>query len=613
GGAILNVGSLAGESPGRSCSAYAASKSALRFVTMALRSELKARGVRVALLAPGMVATDLTTKTEVGEDAAPGVPLRDLLATSPRAVAEAGYLGLNAGPAVIVPGLLAFPTYYAFRALPGALTSALHNALPSLSVETTPSGDQPTAPPSSFGARALAAASRLPGWQALGYVRPALRARPLLVGMLVFALIALVSGMTTWRSDQPTFERLSKGDARIAVSIQSDGAQTWRGNAREVLEAGPTAPVILAVAALFSSGFETTLKCAADRAACSSREQHATNGLVLLQWTAAMAMLAATYLMAWRLSASHPVALLTMVFMYLGIRVAEFSALSLPVIWFAVLPLFALAAALEALCQRRIIFGFVAGGFAGLAAGLMPAFAVLIPTLPIVLIAAAALDRGLRRGRRVVWLGLATLVGGLGSLSAVLFATPAGDLSDRWAMFAATQLAEHDGLRAVPTAALPPGYILPIPLVGDAAEPFVGEATVNTFAVYAPGAFASAGRAGVLNDMHATSQSGAESFAWIAKKAIISDPLTWLSTLPLLTVRGLFGGGGLIALIGLLMFWRSSAYQITGTRAASLIVVVVPLAALLVAGAALTPNHYYFQQALVFIYAYSVANVVRSL
>jgi short-subunit dehydrogenase len=58
GGAILDVGSLAGMVPVRDAATYSATKAGLRAFSRALRDELRARGVRVCTVNPGPVDTD---------------------------------------------------------------------------------------------------------------------------------------------------------------------------------------------------------------------------------------------------------------------------------------------------------------------------------------------------------------------------------------------------------------------------------------------------------------------------------------------------------------------------------------------------------------------------
>ena len=80
-GFILNVGSLAGKFPVPFQSAYVAGKSALAGYTWALRNEVMPFGIRVVVLEPSDIQTDIRPDTVMGGDAVYGDPLRKVRAT----------------------------------------------------------------------------------------------------------------------------------------------------------------------------------------------------------------------------------------------------------------------------------------------------------------------------------------------------------------------------------------------------------------------------------------------------------------------------------------------------------------------------------------------------
>lgn len=120
-GRILNVGSLAGLSPTPRLAAYGASKAAVAAATQALRQELRGTGVTVSLLLPGLVRTDLVTRST--QSRVVGLAYR--LATSPRTVAVCAYRGTLAGDAVIVPGLSARLLHYGMKLVPYGIKGRL--------------------------------------------------------------------------------------------------------------------------------------------------------------------------------------------------------------------------------------------------------------------------------------------------------------------------------------------------------------------------------------------------------------------------------------------------------------------------------------------------------
>ncbi|MBV9558439.1 MAG: SDR family NAD(P)-dependent oxidoreductase, partial [Pseudolabrys sp.] len=98
-GGILNVGSLAGFLPGPRMAVYYATKAFVLSLSLALRRELKPRGVRVCVLCPGPVPTEFAARAGVTKTMAPS-----LLVQTAEQVAATGYSGLMDGRAIAVPG-----------------------------------------------------------------------------------------------------------------------------------------------------------------------------------------------------------------------------------------------------------------------------------------------------------------------------------------------------------------------------------------------------------------------------------------------------------------------------------------------------------------------------
>ena len=98
-GGILNVASVAGFLSGPNMAVYYATKAYVLSFSEALHLELKPRGVRVTVLAPGPVATEFQARAGLG------AKLPRALTCTPEKVARAGYAGLMRGRRLVVPGL----------------------------------------------------------------------------------------------------------------------------------------------------------------------------------------------------------------------------------------------------------------------------------------------------------------------------------------------------------------------------------------------------------------------------------------------------------------------------------------------------------------------------
>jgi uncharacterized protein len=99
-GGILNVASVAGFLPGPGMTVYYATKAFVLSFSEALHYELGPRGVRVTALCPGPVPTEFQTRAGIGETGQP-----QALTRSAEEVAKEGYLGLQQGRRLVVPGL----------------------------------------------------------------------------------------------------------------------------------------------------------------------------------------------------------------------------------------------------------------------------------------------------------------------------------------------------------------------------------------------------------------------------------------------------------------------------------------------------------------------------
>jgi short-subunit dehydrogenase len=124
-GSILNVASLGGFVPGPHQAAYYASKSYVLSLTEAVAEEAAGRGVRIAVLAPGPVATGF--HRDMG--AAEGRYLRVFPVMSAESVARSAVRGLRLGRRVMVPGIAGPAVAYALRVLPRPAIRPLMAAL----------------------------------------------------------------------------------------------------------------------------------------------------------------------------------------------------------------------------------------------------------------------------------------------------------------------------------------------------------------------------------------------------------------------------------------------------------------------------------------------------
>ena len=117
-GGVLNVSSLGGFVPGPNMAVYYASKAYVMSLTEALAYENDAEDVKIAVLAPGPVATEFHERA--------GMQHRFYMflmgAMSPETVARIGYTNFMCGQRIIVPGLMTMISAAILRVTPHFLT-----------------------------------------------------------------------------------------------------------------------------------------------------------------------------------------------------------------------------------------------------------------------------------------------------------------------------------------------------------------------------------------------------------------------------------------------------------------------------------------------------------
>ena len=118
-GYVLNVASTAGLQPGPTMAAYYATKAYVLSLSEALSEELRGTGVRVTALCPGPTHTGFVRRANMRSESR----LFRVNAMDPKRVARAGYRGMLAGRAIVIPGFLNNLFAYAVRASPRAIVT----------------------------------------------------------------------------------------------------------------------------------------------------------------------------------------------------------------------------------------------------------------------------------------------------------------------------------------------------------------------------------------------------------------------------------------------------------------------------------------------------------
>lgn len=116
-GGVVNLGSIAGFTPGPYMALYYSSKAFVRSFSEALHQELRRTGVTVTCVAPGPVATDFLQNSGASQT----LLFNILPKLSADEVAERAWKGFKAGRRMVVPGISAKLSALAAALLPSAL------------------------------------------------------------------------------------------------------------------------------------------------------------------------------------------------------------------------------------------------------------------------------------------------------------------------------------------------------------------------------------------------------------------------------------------------------------------------------------------------------------
>lgn len=135
-GGVINLGSIAGFTPGPNMAMYYASKSFVRSFSLGLYQELRRTGVTVTCVAPGPVATDFLETSGAGR----ATLFKLLPKLTADHVAESAWRAFKARRRLVIPGLTAKLAAFTASLLPSAILLPLVGRLQRRSQDLCPCG-----------------------------------------------------------------------------------------------------------------------------------------------------------------------------------------------------------------------------------------------------------------------------------------------------------------------------------------------------------------------------------------------------------------------------------------------------------------------------------------
>lgn len=416
---------------------------------------------------------------------------------------------------------------------------------------------------------------------------------------LLAAVIALLVGVRTWTvADKPL--------SGIEIESLVIAGDLLAGKPSMAHERMAGYGMLLAGLALADPGLKQGLACRPERPASCGKAKF--RSVFVLQYMAALAALLLGYLMAVRLSGSVQIGGITAALMFLGTRPGDLAGFvtansihHLLVLGFALL-------CLAAWQSKWLAPALGAGVVLGLAGLIEPHVLVLAPVMVVTFVALAW-----RTGRA----GLGVPEGGLLLLGAAATAGAALWLAvsigyDQGAVWrhVGVRLAERVAYNDLGWWSWLLAILAPVPLVGDLLQGVaMSAAEARKHSMYQPGSLVLDALVRAWLEAVARGGGNSEAVRLIWEQRVAGEPWAWLEgVLPVLS-RGLWGGAGLVALIGIFHVRRCGAYMAVDGRAADWAIVVVPVIALLAFNALTTANFPLLNPALPLLYAYAIAHV----
>ncbi len=429
------------------------------------------------------------------------------------------------------------------------------------------------------------------------------------MAILIVLLFALLSALhykaapkyIDWNSIRIASELLKAGSA-------AQGAADVGTIASLPYSAAPGYPLVIALASLAApAAISGDLSCLVVKERQCKR-MGLVRLLIGLQALVSLLSLGIVFLLAFRLSCSKDIAILTVVLFLFSGGLPKFSQSLLPFVHVTFLILVACYFAVISVLEKRAVWAFVAGFFCALAALFYFPLAMVSFFLALILLFAPQVSFRRRGGLALgLLLGACVVLVPFELRNMVLFdqlaLTDRGSVQRLAARVAFNAMTMGDRLASLvlwlPNADGPLARLMFSP------ERFVRLGTGKDSYLAAQEAF-------YVGALSVAPEKGA--FQYLFDRHIGADLSGYLLSLPSLFLRGLWGGST-IAPLGLLFFWRMGARMRTGGELYPFVVVLTVLAGGVLAQALLdgTANPHHFNGQIVFVFCYAIAHVTGGL
>ena len=407
---------------------------------------------------------------------------------------------------------------------------------------------------------------------------------------------------------------LAYGEIGTAYRLaQSFNGQAPPGYIGEGTDTALGFPLVYAALAWLTPGTMTALRCFAEvQTGCRAGSLPFVIGVQVLIAVLSIGMI---YRLASVMSGNRVIGVVTVVLYLLATRPGFFAGLLRWNVWYLFFLLLYLVVIVETGQQKsrrgRLFAATVAGVALGLGSLFQPLAIFLVP------VTAATL----------FWMPRAPFVPGDGNsrrLGAVLFAAAAimtctGVLGlavakgyDATAILrqVEAELGSRIAYLGIERSSWLAATVLHVPWLGDLAAALLPDAEVRRLGGTEPDSLAILGASKLPREaFQRAGQSHLGAVGLLLRQCVLEYPVAYVSTMVPILARGVFGGAGIIGLIGLFhvpSMWR---FARAGGHLALHALVLIPAAVLLLANASFGGNASYLNPLLPFVYAYAIAYV----
>ena len=425
--------------------------------------------------------------------------------------------------------------------------------------------------------------------------------------VLLLALISVIVGVRTFGLASKPEGTIDIESVEIARDLLSNARTEIPQPRTTAHDRPPGLAMILTLAALVDGRVERGLSCTlADRAGC---RPDLFASVIVAQYFAAVAIFVMMLLMAWRLSRAWDITLIALVLTFIAVRPADTAGLVRPMIWYQLLLALYLLLALVAHQKRSGALAFAAGAALGLSALFEPLTAFVIPVAALLCFLPSS---GGREASRPALQATAILTGVALSIGLLAIAISHSYDLNGAVRHVGRHLAERAAFNGMDLGTWVAALIVPIPLVGDWLQALFADAAQKVGGARA-GSIASDGMVRLFEAGMAKGGSPPGAVLWLVREQMAGQLGAYLWSLPPMVSRGIWAGGGVVALFGLFHVYRAFAYARVEKRLADLLVIVLPIVALFIVNTLLTGNAHWLNPMLPFVYCYAIAYVASGI